>query len=188
MKNFFKICDGVDTTPLLLALQQQPELWNQHLLRTTHENTPHAQVDDIWLRFNDIEQFKNEGADPAILDQHESVNYPAFAKLPEARFMVFQLMSRVQGERLGRVLITRVRPGRRIAPHVDSGDHAAYYERFHIVLQSAPGCLFRADDEQVQMKTGELWWFQNKSMHEVINNSVEDRIHLIVDIRTGRGV
>lgn len=187
MINFFKMGENVDVLPLLVALKQMPELWNQHTLRTTHENTPHAQVSDIWLRFNDISLFENGGEDPSILDQHESINYPALARLPEARFLIFQIMARVQGERLGRCMITKLAPGGRITPHTDSGDHAAYYERFHIVLQAAPGCIFRAGDEQVQMRTGEFWWFQNQAEHEVINNSVDDRLHLIIDIHTGRG-
>jgi len=54
------------------------------------------------------------------------------------------------------------------------------------VLQSQPGVDFRAGDEHVFMPTGSVWWFQNKEEHEVINNSADDRIHLVVDIRTSQ--
>jgi quercetin dioxygenase-like cupin family protein len=92
-------------------------------------------------------------------------------------------MARVEGERLGRCIITKLKPGAVIDPHVDSGDHAAYFERYHIVLQSLPGSVFHAGGETVQMRVGEVWWFDNSSMHSVINNSADDRIHLIVDIK-----
>jgi quercetin dioxygenase-like cupin family protein len=187
MNNFLRLGENVDVMPLLLTLKQKPYLWDQNRLRTTHENTPHAQVSDIWLRFNDIKKFQNGGEDPSILDQHESVCYPPWYDLPEAQNLVHNLNAFVKGFRIGRVMITKLQPGGRITPHVDSGDHASYYERFHIVVQSGPGCLFKGDDETVHMKTGEVWWFQNKSMHEVINNSKVERIHLIVDIHTGRG-
>ncbi len=36
------------------------------------------------------------------------------------------------------------------------------------------------------MKAGEAWWFDNSQEHEVVNNGITDRIHLIVDIRTSR--
>jgi hypothetical protein len=36
------------------------------------------------------------------------------------------------------------------------------------------------------MQTGQVWWFQNALEHEVINNSAEARLHLIIDIRTQR--
>jgi hypothetical protein len=36
------------------------------------------------------------------------------------------------------------------------------------------------------MAPGEAWWFDNAQEHEVINNSADDRIHMIVDIRTSK--
>jgi len=32
--------------------------------------------------------------------------------------------------------------------------------------------------------SGEVWWFDNTQEHEVMNNSADDRIVMIVDIRT----
>lgn len=175
MKNFYRLAEGVDVVPIMHALMRH-DLWNHNRLRTTHPGTPHTEVDDIWLRFNDLKDLSN------VMDEHESVNYPAFLSLP-CRGIVFDLMRRVEGERLGRVLITRLKPGGHIAAHVDSGDHAAYYQRHHIVLQGLPGSLFRCGDETVNMRTGECWWFDNAVEHEVWNNSADDRVHMIVDIK-----
>jgi hypothetical protein len=58
LRNFLKIAEGVDVMPLLSALARSPELWNQNLLRTTHQSSPHTQVDDIWLRFNDLKTYE----------------------------------------------------------------------------------------------------------------------------------
>lgn len=183
MTNFLKIAEQMDVLPLLLAIQRQPQLWNQNTLRTTHPGTPHTEVDDIWLRFNDLALYQKTGDPAHILDQHESINYPALAALPQARPLIFWLMARAEGERLGRCLITRVKPGCRIAPHEDGGEHAAYYERFHIVLQSNDHSRFACGDEEVIMQAGEIWWFDNSKMHAVYNDGAVDRIHLIVDIR-----
>lgn len=183
MRNFQKLGD-VNVQSLLHEIQRQPELWNENKLRTEHPETAHAQADDIWLRFNDISKF-NETKNPSdIIDQHESINYPSYFKLPSAKQLIVNLMSAVGGERLGRVLITRLSPGKRITPHIDSGDHAEYYDRYHITLQSLPGANFRCGNEQVNMKQGEVWWFDNSIEHEVINNSIDDRLTMIVDIRT----
>lgn len=179
MRNFAKVTEGADVVPLLLAVARQPQLWNQNTLRTKHPGTAHAEVDDILLRFNVI---PDDDASP-VVDDTECINYPALALLPQARPLIFGLMARVEGERLGRCMITRLKPGGRIYPHEDMGAPAAYYERYHVVLLSAPGCVFRAGDEKVCMKTGDVWWFDNRQDHEVYNNSQEDRIHLIVDIR-----
>lgn len=178
MRNFHLLMQGIDVAPLMNAVMRQPALWNQNTLRTQHEMTPHKAVDDIWLRFNELPEVVEE-----VIDEHESINYPAMLALPQARPLIFGLMARMEGERLGRVLITRLAPGEKIDPHVDGGAHAAYYDRFHIPLQSAPGCLFRCGDETVHMRAGDCWWFDNSVEHEVINNSAVDRVHLIIDIK-----
>lgn len=181
MRNFQLLATGVDVIPLAHAIMLNPHLWNADKLRTTHELTPHKQVDDIWLRFQDLEPYKSD--EGKIIDEHESIFYPAWNGLPQARPLVFDLLRRVEGTRLGRVLITRLSPGKQIEPHVDGGSHAAYYSRYHIVLRGLPGSLFRCGAEKICMQTGELWWFDNSIEHEVINNSADDRIHLIVDIK-----
>ena len=184
MRHFLKIAEGVDVIPLTLALYQQPGLWNQHTLRTQHPGTPHAQVDDIWLRFQDMAPYETTCEVSRIVDEHESINYPAMAALPQARALIFRLMARVEGERLGRVLITRLAPGGAITPHVDGGAHAAYYERFHLLLQGDAGSRFRAGDEVIAMAPGECWWFDNAQEHEVVNAGALDRLTMIIDIHT----
>lgn len=179
MNNFLRIDEGIDVMPALTQIKMHPELWDQNRLRTTYPGGPHSEASDIWLRFNVVDE-----ADPhKVVDDIEAVNYPAWYALPVARSLVMSLMARVQGERLGRVVITKLRPGKRIAPHPDMGAPATYYRRFHIVLQASPGCIFRAGDEQVSMKTGECWWFDNRQEHEVINNGADDRIVIIADLR-----
>lgn len=197
MRNFQKIAHGVNVSELLHAVQRQPALWNTERLRTTHPETPHAAVDDILLRFNDLEPYKKQAAEGQedtpvgeytpdaknVLDEHESVNFPAWHALPQAHDLIFNLMRFARGQRLGRVLITRLAPGQRILPHSDGGSHAAYYDRYHLILQNKPGSIFRAGDETVQMEPGDVWWFDNAQVHEVINNSADDRLTMIVDIK-----
>lgn len=180
MHNFQLIAGSINVAPLLNAVMRR-DLWNAHTLRTQHPYSPHQQVEDIWLRFNEL---PTPGQEKEVIDDHESVNYPAWYELLEAQNICLDLMRQMRGERLGRVLITSLAPGKVIAPHVDGGSHASYYERYHVVLQGLPGSIFRCGDETVQMRTGELWWFQNIQTHECINNSADARIHLIVDIKT----
>lgn len=189
MKNFQMIAGGVDVLPLLLAIKRMPELWKADTYLRDYPQGPFGEIESIMLRFpvkgvyETEEELKNH---LSTYDQHENIDYPAYKTLPEARPLVMSLMNRVGGERLGRVMINKIAPGGRIYPHADTPVHAEYYSRFHIVLQSQPGVFFRAGDENVYMATGEVWWFNNKEEHEVINNSADDRIHMIVDIRTSR--
>lgn len=187
MRNFLRLAGSVNVMPLLLGIQRRPELWAADTFLRDYPQGPFGDTDTIMLRFpvktvlETEAELKQYGESDG---QHESIDYPAFAKLPEARPIVFGLMAEVQGERLGRVMINRIRPGGKIFPHADTPAHANYYSRFHVVLQSTPGANFRCGDESVHMAAGEVWWFRNAIEHEVVNNGSMDRIHMIVDIRT----
>lgn len=178
MENFFKIADGVDVMPLLMALRRTPYLWGADRVRAEFDNSPHRHVDDILLRFSDTSA-------PDIGDQLVCENTPAMAVLPHARQIALWLMARVEGDILGRVMITRLAPGKEIYPHADTrGRYANSMRRYHIPLQSEPGVVFLAGDEQVSMRPGEVWDFNAHAEHQVINNSAQERINLIVDIRS----
>ena len=185
----FQFLPSIDPTKLLMQIKQNPELWKEDTYLRDYPQGPFGEIESIMLRFPEKRVFEQEEelekykSGESHFDQHESVDYPAYAVLPEARSLVMALMAYVQGERLGRVMINKIAPGGRIYPHADTPEHTDYYTRFHVVLQSAPGCLFRADDEQVDMRTGDVFWFNNKLEHEVINNSAFDRISMVVDIK-----
>jgi hypothetical protein len=107
-------------------------------------------------------------------------------RVPEARAFVMNIFTAVGGERLGRVILNKIEPGGRIYPHPDTPEHARYYSRFHLVLQSAEGVKFRSGDEWTYWETGSVFWFRNDLDHEVINESSIDRIHMVVDARCRR--
>jgi|SRR6185437_9434941 len=185
MDNFFRLAKGVNFNPLLVAINRQPELWDQNTLRTKHPNTAHSAVSDIWLMFNDVagNPYMDELVDKVSNDIIVKP-YPAFEKLPQARPLIFDLMRTVEGVTLGRVIITKLPPGKKITPHVDGGAPATYYKRYQMALQSLPGALFTIGDETVQFESGEVWLIDNKKEHSVVNNSRDDRIVMIVDIRS----
>lgn len=189
MNNFLKICQGIDPMPLLIAIRRRPELWREDTYLRDYPQGPFKDIESIMLRFpvKSVHETEAELQDHlSRYDQHENIDYPAYKLLTEARPIIMNLMAYVGGERLGRVMINKIAPGGVIYPHTDTPSHTDYYSRFHVVLQSQPGVVFRAGDEQVYMGTGEVWWFDNAKEHEVFNNSADDRIHMIVDIRTSR--
>lgn len=178
MRHFIKIAEQVDVIPLLNALAAHDDLWNENNLRSTHPASPHKEVDDILVFFNRIPD------DPAaIVDDVDVVPYRAWQELPQVRQHVFDIMRRVEAVRLGRVIITRLPPGCKIAPHADQGAPVDYYRRYILALQNAPGSIFRIGDEVVQFRMGEWWLINNSVEHEVVNNSADDRIVLICDLR-----
>jgi mannose-6-phosphate isomerase-like protein (cupin superfamily) len=189
MKNFMKVADGVDILPLALAIKRRPELWREDTYLRDYPQGPFGEIESIMLRFPVKSVYETEEEVKKHLstyDQHESIDYPPYKVLPEARILIMQLMSRVAGERLGRCMVNKIAPGGRIYPHADTAAHAAYYDRFHIVIASNEQSHFRCGDEVLNMRVGEVWWFDNAVEHEVRNEGQTDRIHLIVDIRTSK--
>lgn len=192
MRNFFRLGAGVDVLPLMLAIARRPGLWKEDTYLRDYPQGPFGEVESIMLRFPEKRVFEQEAEVAAykrgehFYDQHESIDYPAYQVLPEARPIVMNTFAAAGGERLGRVMINNIKPGGKIFPHEDTPEHVKYYSRFHIVLQSAPGVYFRCGDENVYMATGEVWWFNNALEHEVINNSNTDRIHMVLDARCSK--
>jgi hypothetical protein len=187
-----RLLSGIDTSALMHQIICNRQLWNSCDARKI-PGAYHQDADDILLRFPPL----NSGDD--LLDkvgaQIAAVNYPAWDLLPAAQPLVFGLMAQVKGVHLGRVMIAKLKPGKTIPLHSDIiseaeekfPDRAAparYYERYHVVLQSQPGVVFAVGEEETFMAPGEIWWIDNTMPHTVINASSDDRIHLIIDIRT----
>ena len=175
MKNILPLRSGIDVKPLSLALRRNPQLWNDNNQRTKSQDSPHLEVDDIWVRYNP--DLTNSGP-------HESLWYSAVDLLPEVKDIVYPLMAMVKGERLGGVLITRIPASRRVYPHMDLGWHAEKYQKFAVQIESHPQQHFAFEDGTLITAPGDVYWFNNQSLHWVNNDSPVDRITLIVCIET----
>ena len=96
---------------------------------------------------------------------------------------VLGIMQLVGGSELGRVLITRLPPGASILPHADEGAYARRMVRHQLILRSMPGNVFRCGGEEIATVSGELFWFNSSLEHEVVNNSTDDRLAMVIDCR-----
>lgn len=143
------------------------------------EKYAHKDMNDIWVRYNAPENIGD-----SFNDEHTSVWYPVIKELPEIVSLCLNLMGVVGGERLGGVLITKLPPGGKIARHVDEGWHAGYYQKFFVPIKNEKGAAFCWDDLTLEPKAGEVWEFDNSIPHWVENNSDEDRVAMIVCIKT----
>src|SRR5207249_9782719 len=138
----------VEVKPLLEQIEANDYLWDQFGYRKAM--TPHAQMSDIWVRYNSIENLGDR-----FNDEHDSKWYPSYYKLPYLKDIIFPLMKDVEGERLGGVLITKIPSGCDIKPHVDKGWHVDYYDKFYVSLKSEIGANFYCGDEVLNPKVGE---------------------------------
>lgn len=185
-----------------LELKNNPQLWNRHDFRRKDPTSPHHGLDDIWVRYQHLDDVQDNIQENLQRQKtsHESVWYPEAQYLPTLKELAFQLMTLVKGERLGGILITRIRPGQQCKPHVDTGAwHAAYYNcKIALQIESSPDVdyhngivpipeqAFYFSGEHFCAQPGDLYWFDNQKEHWVLNNSSVDRITAIFCIRTDR--
>lgn len=170
---------GIDVKPISDALKAHPELWNQHTPRLNIY--AHSDISDIWVRYNDFANYKGNMVE--FNSEHDSVWYPSAYLLPVMP-VIFKLMADVQGERLGGVLITKIPAGKQVRPHIDHGWHAGYYDKYAVQIESAEGQFFQFEDGKFHSEPGDIYQFDNSYTHWVTNDSTQDRITMIVCIKS----
>jgi hypothetical protein len=181
MRNFQLVATGIDTLPLVLDLYRQPELWNQHNVRTRGPG-PFLGTDDIWIRFRPYEELTSPAA---FAETFVPVFYPAWHALPHLRPLIFGLMAKLEAVALGGCFITRVPAGGQVAPHDDRGRwHPEHYTtKAYIPLATNSKVVSTCEDERVVMELGSVWLFDNLKVHSTVNEGETDRITLIVSMR-----
>jgi hypothetical protein len=184
IKTHLCVTSELDVLPLQKELLDNLDEFDKYDYRRTFSNSPHAQMEDIWARYNDVRPFEAKGSLEGFEAEHDSIWYPVIDKIPSVKKVVFDLMRIVDGERLGGILITKLPAGGHIGRHTDSGWHAQYYDKFYVPIVNSKGSIFGFDDGVIDPELGQAWWFDNSNPHWVDNKSSTDRIAMIVCIRT----
>ena len=169
----------IDVSGLAKTLTENPDLFGRYDWRK--EKYAHTDMRDIWVRYNNPKEIGD-----TFNDEHSSIWYPVINDIPEVLSICAQLMELTFGERLGGVLITKLPPGGKIKRHIDGGWHAEYYEKFFVPIQNPKGAKFCWNDVVLEPDAGEVYEFDNSVEHWVENDSEEDRIAMIVCIKTSR--
>ena len=178
MNNIKLITEGINVNPIHWAILKHPEYWNENNSRTIDKESPHYGLDDIWARFGE-----KENAVDGL--PHDSKWYPCSDVLG-IKPLVFDIFRLVEGVELGGVLITRIPAGKSCKPHTDPGWHARRYEKYAVQITSAPNQKFCFEGEELETKSGDVFWFDNKYEHWVTNPTPYDRITMIICIRKDR--
>jgi hypothetical protein len=185
IKSHELVCDNLDVLSLQAELLNNYDEFDKINLRRLG-NSPHAEMTDIWVRYNHIDNYHDDvlNGTSKFNDEHDAVWYPVIDKIPSAKKVIFDLMSQVDGERLGGILITKLNANGKIKKHTDSGWHAEYYDKFYVPILNKEGAKFCFPDGDINPQLGNAWWFDNSVNHWVENNTDSDRIAMIVCIRT----
>lgn len=85
------------------------------------------------------------------------------------------------GEVLARSRLMRLAAGAEVSPHIDFNYHWYTRVRIHIPIVTNPQVIFHCGDQQRHMQAGECWIFDSWREHRVVNDSDQDRVHLVID-------
>jgi hypothetical protein len=151
-------------------------LWNWLNLRKA-PGLYHNVADDIVLRFQPVQ---GQHTLTSYFNELNCVDYFSQGFLKETMKLV---AATFDNARLGRVIVAKLHSGAVIKPHIDEGEYAKAHDRFHLVITTNSGVKFKCETEEVHMSAGEIWWFDNKKEHSVVNNGNTERIHVVIDMR-----
>lgn len=190
MKHFEKIRDGIDVQPYIDELSAHPEVFEIDASR--QQGIPVQRETQAALLFGvDVGDVDRSKLDYAFLDTQARIGMPIRYRgraTPESRVLptsaqfVRDLCCEMEGVP-GRAVIARLNPDGRIYSHIDDQLYWLLRDRYHLVVTCGEnGSWFRAGDEEVHMRKGELWWFDPTVYHEAHNVSDKTRIHFVIDI------
>ncbi len=92
------------------------------------------------------------------------------------------------GAVLGRTRLMRLSGHSEVSEHADVNYYWRDRMRVHIPIVTQPTVAFHCGDAVVNMAAGECWVFDTWSLHKVINDETEARIHLVADTVGGDGM
>ena len=172
MKNFKQLCT-FDYKAVLPEIVNSP-FWNWLQLRS--KTVEHNVIDDIILRFNSVQKVQTVDRfynDLLCVDYFVQQYFP----------ITMKIINEIFNDRiLGRIVIAKLKPHGDIKAHVDEGEYAKAYDRYHLVVTTNDGVLLTSGNETLHLPQGTVWWFNNLDNHDVVNYGHTDRIHIVVDV------
>ncbi|WP_310474796.1 aspartyl/asparaginyl beta-hydroxylase domain-containing protein [Sandarakinorhabdus sp.] len=176
MRNFCLIESGIEPAPFLAEIAAQDDPFGAV---TGRQAKIAVQREALAIPLRGVRKSALAGRDPR--DVHESRWTSGAITYPLACAFIERIATALDSE-LSRAKIVCLPAGHRVYPHTDRGEYYRLRNRNHLVLKSSLGSWLRSGDEDVRMREGELWWFDNDQLHEAHNDGDEDRIHIIFDL------
>lgn len=167
---------NVDILPFFEELEAHPEAYMPGASDGDHPNTK-----GIILKFPDLKTYDLKTVTEEV--DLNSVYYPAYHLYKSLPKLLDKVMELVKGKHLAWAGVLNLAAGGEIKPHEDTTKLPVDYKRIHVVIKTEPGCTLKTGDEELHMKTGEVWWFNNRIMHSGKNESDTNRIHMVLDIK-----
>ena len=154
------------------VLNFDENIWQLNQLRQQRFKNVHSQTQSVVMIFCD--------GWPKLTVSKEA-GWPHLAKtaLPVMNDIIKQHYP--IGGRVIRAMVAKMAPGSEIKRHFDNHPTFNIGHRIHVPLQTDKEVEFEVDDKILLMEQGQGYELNNLLMHQVKNNSKNDRIHFIFD-------
>jgi quercetin dioxygenase-like cupin family protein len=174
----------INHEPLIAEVLKHAGRFGDLTFRQEAAGSAHPDSETIYLRMPRRLSLES------VFEDMEATEYPAAWEMPETLEAVRQVpwivarpsMYATVPRFMGRAMIVKLKPGGRIAPHIDEGSYAEATDRYHIPLLTNGQAWHEIGGERVTMGPGEVWFFDKHRVHSGGNDGSTDRIHLIVDL------
>jgi len=192
-RDFNLISTGFEVGTYLSQLSNHPELWDhgrdfRKIPRYGGELSPHRDSQDIWVRHQNYESFgeyDKEVGKKSLMIPTISEWYPESLNLPAAKDMAQEVCKTLGAIQMGGSYLIRLDAGKKVHPHRDFSWHSTYYNKYMVILKTQDGVVFGWEGSgNLIPETGDLWNFENDTVHWVNNDSDSDMIIATFSVRT----
>ena len=95
---------------------------------------------------------------------------------------IYEYLEKEYDAKVVRCEIIKMHANSHIPDHIDSGEFLYLGRRIHIPLITNKDVIFTIFGNSINMEVGKWYDINNSLPHSVDNNSIYDRIHIIIDL------
>ena len=174
-KTHAKLRDNINVLPMLKEVATQ---WDDFYIDTGRQDTIECQRETMSINLVMADVTTKDVSETNATKETEA--YDRYPKIRE--FMHW--FEETYGGLIFRIAIVHLPPDGKVHPHIDRGSYYYDKDRFHLVLSGYYDMI--VEDKSELFSAGELWWFNNKKMHDVKNASPMPRICIIFDVHNSK--
>lgn len=155
-------------------------------IRRSYQGSSHPDTDAIVLRG------PKDLSKASLCKPEDVTHYVSLTRYHETYRLVLKALARLgitgAGDiknRLGFVMVARLRPYGKVLEHIDCGDYANRSQRYHITLSDG-AAKFNVKKETgwevVERRQGDFWIFPHKTPHDAVNETDAVRDEIVFDV------
>lgn len=170
-----------DVSELIDAINKiSDERWYDFTLRQKLFE-PHKDTLTIPFKWSLVSEYRDYNQSRLFDTEYNYNNFPP--ELIDAISKISKELNDYWGKYdISNVLLLKLLAGKSIPTHIDSGNVLETAKRCHMAVITDPNVLFTVGDTTMHMGVGDWYLINNMTTHSVDNNSLIDRVHLVIDV------